>query len=183
VMDEKDARRAEEAAEELDRLARESYKAAVEQAFEAQKSGIRLSRRFFENWVETLEDHAELNRRTMQGLTELVREQREVFQQLSRESLGAYDDFIESLSSFQDQLESDEEGSGAEGSTAPQGRASEHKVWQGTGQGVRESYLSLLERTGEMKPGSGDLPPDFWDLPRPEDPDASVRRAVQEDRR
>ena len=49
-------------AEELDRLARESYKEAVDRAFEAQKSGIRLSRRFFENWVETLEDHAELNR-------------------------------------------------------------------------------------------------------------------------
>src|SRR5215203_3323955 len=90
-MDEKGARRAEEAAEELDKLTRESYKAAVDRAFEAQKSGIRLSRRFFENWVETLEDHAELNRRTMQDLTELVREQREVFQQLSGESLDAYD--------------------------------------------------------------------------------------------
>jgi hypothetical protein len=182
-MDEKGARRAEEAAEELDKLTRESYKAAVDRAFEAQKSGIRLSKRFFENWVETLEDHAELNRRTMQSLTRLVREQREVFQQLSHESLEAYDEFVESLSSYQEQLESGEGGSGNEGSTDPEGGASEHKVWQGTGQGVRESYLSLLVRTGEMKPGSGDLPAGFWDLPRPEDPDASVRRAVQEDRR
>ena len=78
-MDEKDIRRAGKAAEELDEIARESYKAAVDRAFEAQKSGLRLSRRFFENWVETLEDQAELNRRTMQGLTQLVREQREVF--------------------------------------------------------------------------------------------------------
>ena len=108
-MDEKDARRAEDAAEELDRLTRESYKAAVDRAFEAQKSGIRLSRRFFENWVETLEDHAELNRRTMQGLTELVREQREVFQQLSRESLDAYDGFVDSLSSYHDEVAEDPE--------------------------------------------------------------------------
>ena len=64
---------------ELDRLTREGYKAAVDQAFEAQKSGMRLSRRFFENWVETLDDHAELNRRTLGSLQELVREQREVF--------------------------------------------------------------------------------------------------------
>lgn len=99
-MDEKDARRAEEAAEELDRLARESYKAAVDRAFEAQKSGIRLSRRFFENWVETLEDHAELNRRTMRDLTALVREQREVFQELSHESLDAYDGFVDSLAAY-----------------------------------------------------------------------------------
>ena len=103
-MDEKDARRAEEAAEELDKLTRESYKAAVDRAFEAQKSGIRLSRRFFENWVETIEHHAELNRRTMQGLTELVREQREVFQHLSHESLDAYDGFVDSLSTYHDEV-------------------------------------------------------------------------------
>jgi hypothetical protein len=109
AMDEKDARRAADTAEELDRLARESYKAAVDRAFEAQKSGIRLSRGFFENWVEALEDHAELNRRTMQGLTELVREQREVFQQLSRESLDAYDGFVDSLSSYHDEVAGDPE--------------------------------------------------------------------------
>jgi hypothetical protein len=108
-MDEKDARRAEEAAEEFEKLARESYKAAVDGAFEAQKSGIRLSRRFFENWVETLEDHAELNRRTMEGLTELVREQREVFRQLSGESLDAYDGFVDSLSVYYDEVSEDRE--------------------------------------------------------------------------
>jgi hypothetical protein len=106
-MDEKDIRRAEEAAEELDRLARESYKAAVDRAFEAQKSGIRLSRRFFENWMETIEDHAELNRRTMQGLTKFVREQREVFQLLSHESLDAYDGFVDSLAIYHDEVSED----------------------------------------------------------------------------
>lgn len=34
-----------------------------------------------------------------------------------------------------------------------------------------------------IRPGTGFLLPDFWDLPRPEDPEASVRRAVEEDRR
>ena len=109
-MDEKDARRAEEAAEELGRLARESYKAAVDRAFEAQKSGIRLSRSFFEDWVETLEDHVELNRRTMQGLTELAREQREVLRQLSHESLDAYDGFVDSLATYHDEVSEEPEG-------------------------------------------------------------------------
>ena len=108
-MDEKGARRTEEAAEELDKLTRESYKAAVDQAFEAQRSGMRLSRRFFEDWVETLEDHAELNRRTMQDLTELVREQREVFQQLSHESLDAYDGFVDSLTTYYEEAAEDTE--------------------------------------------------------------------------
>jgi hypothetical protein len=103
-MDEKGAGRHGDPAEELDTLARESYKEAVDRAFEAQKSGIRLSRRFFENWVETLEDHAELNRRTMQGITELVWEQREVFRELSHESLDAYDGFVDSLSTYYDEV-------------------------------------------------------------------------------
>jgi hypothetical protein len=103
-MDEKDAKRAGDASEELDRLARESYRAAVDRAFDVQKSGMRLSRRFFEDWIETLEDHAELNRRTMRGLTDLIREQREVFREMSRESLDAYDGFVDSLSSYYEEV-------------------------------------------------------------------------------
>jgi hypothetical protein len=108
-MDEKDQERARDASEEMDRLSRESYRAAVDRAFEVQKSGMRLSRRFFENWLETLEDHAELNRRTMQGLTELVREQREVFRKMSRESLEAYDGFVDSLASYTEEVWEDGE--------------------------------------------------------------------------
>ena len=108
-MDERDENRAGEAAEELSRAARESYRAAVDRAFEAQKTNMRLSRRFFENWIETLEDHADLNRRTMQGLTELVREQREVYRELSGESLNAYDGFVDSLSSYYDEVSKDPE--------------------------------------------------------------------------
>ena len=103
-MDEKDEGRAREAAEELSRAARESYRAAVDRAFETQKGNMRLSRRFFENWIEALEDHTELNRRTMQDLTELVREQREVYRALSGESLEAYDGFVDSLSAYYEEV-------------------------------------------------------------------------------
>lgn len=103
-MDERDVRRNREAAERLDKITREGYKTAVDQAFEAQKSGMRLSRRFFENWVETLDDHAELNRRAYSNLQELVREQREVFQELSRESGDAYDGFLDSLDAYQEEI-------------------------------------------------------------------------------
>lgn len=103
-MDERDVRRNREAAERLDKITREGYKTAVDQAFEAQKSGMRLSRRFFENWVETLDDQAELNRRAYSNLQELVREQREVFQELSRESGDAYDGFLDSLDAYQEEI-------------------------------------------------------------------------------
>ncbi len=103
-MDERDARRDREASERLDRLTREGYKTAVDQAFEAQKSGMRLSRRFFENWVETLDDQAELNRRTLGSLQQLVREQSEVFRELSRESVDAYDGFLDSLDAYEQDI-------------------------------------------------------------------------------
>ena len=103
-MDERDARRNREASERLNGLAREGYKSAVDQAFEAQKSGMRLSRRFFENWVETLDDQAELNRRALSSLQQLVREQSEVFRELSRESVDAYDGFLDSLDAYQEEV-------------------------------------------------------------------------------
>jgi hypothetical protein len=100
-VDERDARGNREASERLDRLTREGYKTAVDQAFEAQKSGMRLSRRFFENWVETLDDQAELNRRALGSLQQLVREQNEIFRELSRESVDAYDGFLDSLDAYE----------------------------------------------------------------------------------
>jgi hypothetical protein len=103
-LDEREAKRARDTSEDLDRLTRGSYKAAVDRAFDAQKSGMRLSRRFFENWVETLEHHAELNRRTLGGLQELVREQREVLRELSRESVDAYDGFLDSLDAYEQEI-------------------------------------------------------------------------------
>ena len=108
-MDERDLRRNREASEQLDRLTREGYRTAVDQAFEAQKSSMRLSRRFFENWVETLDGQAELNRRTLDSLQQLVREQREVFRELSRESVDAYDAFLDSLDTYQEDLSKLEE--------------------------------------------------------------------------
>ena len=103
-MDERDERRNRETAKRMDRITREGYRTAVDQAFEAQKSGMRLSRRFFENWVETIDDHAELNRRTFANMQELVREQREVFRELSMESVDAYDGFLESLDVYQQEI-------------------------------------------------------------------------------
>jgi len=45
-----------------------------------------------------------------------------------------------------------------------------------------EGALRDLERQGFLRRGSGKLPKDFWRLPRPRDPKASVRKAVAEER-
>lgn len=93
--------RQREAAERLDVAARESYRAAVDKAFEMQKDGMKLSRAFFQNWVETLEEGAEINRRALEELQRVAAEQRQLFYGLSRESLDAYDGFLDSLEHYE----------------------------------------------------------------------------------
>jgi predicted RNase H-like HicB family nuclease len=57
-----------------------SYEEVLEQAFGVQSSSIRLSREFFESWVEALEDHAELNRRVSEALGQFSEEQGRLLQ-------------------------------------------------------------------------------------------------------
>ena len=42
--------------------------------------------------------------------------------------------------------------------------------------------LRELERRGEIRLGAGRLPTEFWDMPRPNDPEASVRSAILDER-
>jgi hypothetical protein len=65
---------------------------------------MKLSRAFFQNWVETLEEGAEINRRALEDLQRLAAEQRQVFYGLSRESLDAYDGFLDSLTLYDEEL-------------------------------------------------------------------------------
>ena len=46
-----------------------------------------------------------------------------------------------------------------------------------------EGDLMRLDSAGIIKRGSGKLPSNFWELPRPDDPNDSVRRALGEDRK
>lgn len=50
-------------------------------------------------------------------------------------------------------------------------------------EGMREEErLARLQKSGQIKLGSGKLPIDFWTRPMPEDPEGSLRAAVGEDR-
>jgi prevent-host-death family protein len=46
---------------------------------------------------------------------------------------------------------------------------------------TRES-MKEMEKQGLIKTGVGKLPEDFWKMPRPEDPEGSVREALLEER-
>ncbi len=45
-----------------------------------------------------------------------------------------------------------------------------------------EDHLMHLQREERVRLGSGRVTDDFWDLPRPDDPEDSVRQALNEDR-
>jgi prevent-host-death family protein len=43
-------------------------------------------------------------------------------------------------------------------------------------------HLAEMERQGLIKLGSGKLPKDFWELPRPKDPKGSILKSMLEER-
>jgi uncharacterized membrane-anchored protein YjiN (DUF445 family) len=96
-MGDKDADKAKNGVvEELTEAVQESYEAAAAM----QESHAQLARRFYEHSVEAFEVQAQINRHTLQSVAELAWEQQEIFQRLSRESLVAYDGFLDSLFSY-----------------------------------------------------------------------------------
>jgi hypothetical protein len=97
---EKNADKANKIAEKLAEGVQTYYEAAVESTAAVQESNTRLAQNLFESGVEALRIQAELRDQTLQSLREQLRKHQEVFQEVSRESLGAYEGFIGSLFSY-----------------------------------------------------------------------------------
>ena len=99
-----DADKVNEAVERMAQTIWGSYETAVENTAAMQESNTRLARSLYEGNIKVLEAQveiqADLQRHTLRGLAEQMRKHREAFQELSQESLGAYDGFLDSLSSY-----------------------------------------------------------------------------------
>jgi prevent-host-death family protein len=48
---------------------------------------------------------------------------------------------------------------------------------------AHDEWIKELIRTGRIRPATKKLPPDFWDRPKPKDPEGLVRKAIIEERR
>lgn len=111
-----DADKANEAVERLTEVVWGSYESAVGNTSAMQETNARLARSLFENNIELLRAQtriqAEINRHTLQSLAEQVRRHREAFLGLSRESLNAYDGFLDSLSSYYQEVSEEPEKPG-----------------------------------------------------------------------
>ena len=110
-----DADKVNEAVERMARTMWGSYETAVENTAAMQESNSQFVRNLFESNLELLrtqaEIQAELNRHTLQSLADQMRQHREALLELSRESLHAYDGFVDSLSSYYEEVSKEAESS------------------------------------------------------------------------
>ncbi len=74
----------------------------------------------------------------------------------------------------------------AERRSGSEGTQPRHHNRESTGEIMKRladrERLALMEQKGEVRLGSGEVPGDFWTLPRPKDPKGSVRSALLDDR-
>jgi hypothetical protein len=113
VVDQQYQKQINEAAERMARTMWGSYEKAVENTAAMQESNSRFVRDLFESNLEVLrtqaEIQAELNSHTLQSLADQIRKHREALLELSRESLHAYDGFVDSLSSYHEEVSKEAE--------------------------------------------------------------------------
>jgi Na+/phosphate symporter len=89
-----------EAAEQFTDALVESFKTVTERGASAQEQGAQLTEDFFNRVVENLRTQAEESRQATQQLADQQQRQAEAAQTLTRESVEAYMDFMNSMFSW-----------------------------------------------------------------------------------
>ncbi len=92
--------RVNEAAEQFTEALVESYKVVAERSASAQEQNAQLTETFFNRVIDNLRAQAEENRQTTERLAEQQERQVDAAQTLTRESVEAYMDFLNSAFSF-----------------------------------------------------------------------------------
>jgi hypothetical protein len=99
-MDEQQTQNITQAAEQLTDSTQQVFRILADRTVSLQESNLKLTQRFFQNWIERLHNQAEGAREATQGLQEQGQRQREAFETLSQEGTNAYSEFLNSALSF-----------------------------------------------------------------------------------
>jgi ABC-type transporter Mla subunit MlaD len=99
-MDERQQQRINEAAQQFTGALVQSYRATADRAVSAQEPGAQLTQEFFNRVIENLRTQAEDQRQMTQRLADQQQRAQEAAQDLTRGSVGAYMDFLNSMFSF-----------------------------------------------------------------------------------
>jgi hypothetical protein len=99
-MDDQQARRINEAAQEFAQALVESYRTATGRAVSAQELAAELTQNFFDSVISNLRSQTESNLAMIQELADQQQRQQEAVQALAQESTNAYMDFLDSMFLF-----------------------------------------------------------------------------------
>jgi hypothetical protein len=100
ILDTKQQRQVNEAAEKFAAALRDSYKTVAERSVSAQQLNAEMTQTFFNSVISSLRAQAESNREAAGELIEQQQRQREATQALTQESMNAYMDFLNSMFSY-----------------------------------------------------------------------------------
>src|ERR671912_328381 len=100
MTDQQSQQRINEAADQFTDALVQSYKTVAERGASAQEGSAQVTEVFFNQTINNLRAQAEENRQTTQQLADQQQRQAEAAQTLTKESVGAYMEFMDSMFSF-----------------------------------------------------------------------------------
>src|SRR5215211_7680127 len=100
MTDQQSQQRINEAAEQFTDALVQSYKAVADSSVSAQERNTQVTEVFFNQAINSLYAQAEQNRQATQQLADQQQRQAEAAQTLTRESVDAYMDFMDSMFSW-----------------------------------------------------------------------------------
>jgi hypothetical protein len=111
MTDQQSQQRINQAAEQFTDALVQSYKTVAERGISAQEGSTQVTEVFFNQAINNLHAQAEENRQVSEQLADQQQRQAEAAQTLTRESVGAYMDFMDSMFAFwQGGLQTAEQG-------------------------------------------------------------------------
>ena len=111
MTDQQSQQRINEAAEQFTDALVQSYKTVAERGVSAQEGGAQVTEVFFNQAINNLHAQAEENRQVSEQLADQQQRQADAAQTLTRESVGAYMEFMDSMFSYwQGGLQTAEQG-------------------------------------------------------------------------
>jgi hypothetical protein len=100
ILDDRQQRQVNEAAEKFAAAIRESFEAVAERGVSAQQLNAELTQSFFNSVIDNLQAQTEANRTLTRELAEQQERQMEATQAAAQDSVDAYMDFVNSMFSY-----------------------------------------------------------------------------------
>ena len=100
MTDQQSQQRINEAADQFTDALVQSYKTVAERGVSAQERNTQVTEVFFNQTINNLRAQAEQNRQATEQLADQQQRQAEAAQTLTKESVGAYMDFMDSMFSW-----------------------------------------------------------------------------------